>query len=118
MKLTPSPPALVRAFDATVGSLRGVERRKMFGHPAIFVRGNMIAGLVRDRMILRLGEEDRAAFLAVRGAKPFIAMGGRVMKQWAVVAPSMLKSRPTLARWLARSLAHGRTLAPKMRRNG
>lgn len=118
MKFTPPPPALTRVFDATVESLRGVERRKMFGYPAIFVRGNMVAGLVRDRMILRLGETDRAAFLALRRAKPFIAMGGRVMKQWAVVPPSMLTSRATLRRWLARSLAHGRTLPPKAPRKG
>jgi TfoX/Sxy family transcriptional regulator of competence genes len=88
----------------------------MFGYPAIFLRGNMIAGLVRERMILRLGDEDRAAFLALRGATPFIAMRGRVMKQWAVVPPSMLKSGATLRRWLSRALAHGRTLPPKGRR--
>jgi len=115
---TPSPPALVRVFDAAADPLRGVERRKMFGYPAVFVGGNMVAGLVRDRMILRLAEKDRAAFLALRGAKPFIAMRGRVMKQWAVVPPSMLRSRATLRRWLARSLAHGRTLPPKTRRKG
>jgi TfoX/Sxy family transcriptional regulator of competence genes len=118
MKFTPSPPALLRVFDATVESLGGVERRKMFGYPAIFVRGKMIAGLVRNRMIVRLSATDRAAFLALRGAKPFIAMRGRVMKQWAVVPPSMLKSRATLRRWLARSLAHGRALSPKTRRKG
>lgn len=115
MKFTPSPPALVGVFDATVESLRGVERRTMFGYPAVFVRGNMIAGLVRHRMIVRLREADRAAFLALPGAKPFIAMRGRVMKQWAVVPPSMLKSRATLERWLARALAYGRSLPPKQR---
>jgi TfoX/Sxy family transcriptional regulator of competence genes len=118
VKFTPSPPALVRVFDATVDRLRGVERRTMFGYPAVFVRGNMIAGLVRNRMVVRLSANDRAAFLALPGAKPFIAMRGRVMKQWAVVPPSMLKSRATLARWLARSLAHGRTLPPKVRGKG
>lgn len=118
MKFTPSPPALVRAFDAAVDSLRGVERRQMFGYPAIFLSGNMVAGLVRDRMILRLGDKDCEAFMALRGAKPFIAMRGRVMKQWVVVPSSMLKSRATLRRWLARSLTHGRALPPKTRRKG
>lgn len=103
-------------FDATVESLGGVEHRKMFGYPAIFVRGNMIAGLVRNRMIVRLSATDRAAFLALRGAKPFIAMRGRVMKQWAVVPPSMLKSRATLRRWLARARIHAGTLPPKRTR--
>ena len=36
----------------------------MFGYPAVFVNGNMFAGLVRDKMILRLGETDRTKFLA------------------------------------------------------
>jgi len=115
VKFTPSPPTLVCVFDATVQSLRGVERRKMFGYPAVFVRGNMIAGLVRHRMIVRLSETDRAAFLALPGAKPFIAMRGRVMKQWAVVPPSMLTSRATLRRWLTRALGYGRSLPPKQR---
>ena len=35
----------------------------MFGYPARFVNGNMIAGLVRDRMVIRLGAEDRERLL-------------------------------------------------------
>lgn len=47
----PSPPRLVRAFEAAVRPFTGTTQRKMFGYPAIFLRGNMVAGLVRDRMI-------------------------------------------------------------------
>lgn len=115
MKRGPSPPALIRVFDAGVTSLRGTERRKMFGYPAIFVNGNMFAGLVGDRMIVRLGETDRAKFLAVCGAEPFVAMS-RVMKQWVVVPSAMLKSSVTLKAWLKHALAHGRSLPPKRRR--
>ena len=84
----------------------------MFGCPAIFVRGNMFAGLVRDRMILRLGEGDRERFLEREGASPFVAMG-RPMKQWAVVPPAMVRSPARLRPWLRRALAHGRSLPPK-----
>ena len=59
-----SPPALVRDFDHAVEALRGAERRQMFGYPAVFVNGNMFAGLVRDMMILRLASEDRDRLLA------------------------------------------------------
>ena len=118
MKWPPAPPANIRAFARATARLRGVEARKMFGYPAVFVNGNMIAGLVRDRMVIRLAADDRQRFLALPGAAPFIAMKGRVMKQWAVVPPAMLKSRTTLKRWLARSLVHGRTLPPKTRRPG
>jgi TfoX/Sxy family transcriptional regulator of competence genes len=85
----------------------------MFGYPAVFVNGNMIAGLVRDRMVIRLAADDRERFLALPGAAPFIAMKGRLMKQWAVVPPAMVKSPARLGRWLARALAHGRSLPPK-----
>jgi TfoX/Sxy family transcriptional regulator of competence genes len=116
VKGAPSPPALVRAFQAAVGSLRGVEQRKMFGYPAIFVNGNMAAGLVRDRMVIRLGDKDRERFLALPGATPFIAMKGRVMKQWAVVPPALTRSQPPLRAWLGKALRHARSLPPKAER--
>jgi hypothetical protein len=71
----PSPPRLVRAFEAAVRPFTGTTQRKMFGYPAIFLRGNMVAGLVRDRMILRLSDRDRERFLALEGAEPFIRAG-------------------------------------------
>jgi len=111
-----SPPAaLVRAFDDVVGTLRGVERRKMFGYPAVFVNGNMFAGILRDKMVLRLSLADVETFLALPGATPFIAMGGRRMKQWAIAPPQMVKSPRMLRPWLARALAHGRSLPKKVR---
>jgi TfoX/Sxy family transcriptional regulator of competence genes len=112
-KWTPSPPALIRTFEEGVRPLRGVERRKMFGYPAVFVGGNMFAGLLRDTMVLRLGDADRERMLALPGAKPFIAMKGRVMKQWAVVPPSMLKGGSELSAWLRKALRYGRSLPPK-----
>ena len=69
-----SPPELVSAFARAAKSLTRVEARKMFGYPALFVNGNMFAGLVRDMMVLRLSERDRTEFLERRGAKPFIAI--------------------------------------------
>ena len=85
----------------------------MFGYPAVFVNGNMFAGLVRNSMVLRLGENGVARFLELPGAKPFIAMGGRRMKAWAIVQPAMVKSPSVLAAWLRKALAYGRTLPPK-----
>jgi TfoX/Sxy family transcriptional regulator of competence genes len=106
----------VRAFENAARSVSGVEQRKMFGYPAVFVNGNMFAGLVRDKMILRLGMADVKKFLELPGATPFIAMGGRRMKQWVVVTTAMLKSQQALKPWLSRALAHGRSLPAKVSR--
>lgn len=108
----PSPPALVRAFERATRSLGGAEHRKMFGYPAAFVGGRMFAGLFQDGMVLRLGDEDRARFLGLPGATPFVAMG-RQMKEWVVLPPAVLGSPRALAGWLGKALAHGRVLPPK-----
>ena len=110
-----SPPALVKAFEAAAGSLRGVERRKMFGYPAVFVNGNMFAAFHRDGMVLRLGDGDRDRFLEQPGAKPFVAMG-RPMKQWVLVPSAVLRSKPRLRAWLGKALAYGRSLPAKAAR--
>jgi TfoX/Sxy family transcriptional regulator of competence genes len=112
MKRKPPPRALVTAFQSSAHGMRGIEERKMFGYPALFVNGRMFAGLVRDRMVLRLADRDRECFLELPNAQPFIAMG-RSMKQWVVVPPTLLKSKAELRKWLGKALANGRKLPPK-----
>jgi len=109
----PSPAALVQAFEDAAQPCRGAVPRKMFGYPAAFINGNMFAGLVRDSMVLRLSDKDRNAFLRLPGAKPFIAMKGRVMRQWAVVPPAMVKNGPRLKTWVRKAFTYGRSLPPK-----
>jgi TfoX/Sxy family transcriptional regulator of competence genes len=113
MEWTPSPPSLVRSFENATKNLRGVERRKMFGYPAVFVNGNMFAGLMRDSMVMKLGDAHLGRLLALPGAKPFAAMKGRVMRQWAVVPPAMLKDAAALKGWLGKAKAFCASLPPK-----
>ena len=70
----------------------GVSKNKIFGMPSIKVNGKAFACLSGDSMILNLadvpqagrsGEPSRA--LALEGAKLFDPMGGRPMKEWALV---------------------------------
>ena len=100
-KWMPAPPALVRAFDGAVQSVRGAERRKMFGYPAVFVNGSMFAGLVRDRMILRLADRDRERFLALPGRRPSsrwrpadASVGGRFTRHGRVAPGSRAVASP------------------------
>jgi TfoX/Sxy family transcriptional regulator of competence genes len=112
----PAPEALVSAFEAALPTLPGARPRKMFGYPAMFVNGKMFAGIARDKIVLRLAEADHRRFLRLPGAKPFVAMGGRVMKQWVVVPRTMTHRPAELCRWLRRALSHGRSLQPKPRK--
>ncbi len=100
-----SPPELIALFDALVEQLPGVERRSMFGYPCIFLNGNMAAGLFEDRMMMRLGEKDRAAFLA-QGARLFEPMKGRPMREYVELPDAMLASKKQISAWLAKSVAY------------
>ena len=52
MKAELSPPALIATLSRLAGGFSGIERRKMFGYPALFINGNMFAGLVRDTLVI------------------------------------------------------------------
>ena len=112
-KWKPAPADLVATFERVAGGLSGVELRKMFGYPAAFVGGNMFTGLHEDRMILRLGEEDRTVLLREQDARIFEPMPGRPMREYVVVPEALLRSAPKLLGWLRRAEAYARTLPPK-----
>jgi TfoX/Sxy family transcriptional regulator of competence genes len=62
---------LVDTFEHLVPEAAGVEKRKMFGYPCSFVKGNMFMGLFQESMILRLSEKDREALLRLGQARQF-----------------------------------------------
>ncbi|HTS15417.1 MAG TPA: TfoX/Sxy family protein [Candidatus Sulfotelmatobacter sp.] len=112
MDFSPSPGDLVALFDRVAPTGPDVTRRKMFGWPAAFVNGNMCCSLHRDRVVLRLGDAERAELEALGGA-PFEPMPGRPMKGYLTAPPSLLADEATLRTWLARTAEFARTLPPK-----
>jgi hypothetical protein len=88
----------------------------MFGYPAACVHGNMFAGLHRDGLVLRLDADAREAAIARAGAKPFTAMGGRVMREWVIAPPSLLATDAELRHWIAKAFEHAAALPPKTAR--
>jgi TfoX/Sxy family transcriptional regulator of competence genes len=114
-RFTPAPPELIDRFEAAVAGVAGVERRKMFGYPCAFVRGQMLAGVFQDRIMLRLSESDRSEFLALPGAKPFAPMPGRRMREYVEIPDRVAKSQAQLGRWMARGLEYVKELPAKTR---
>lgn len=106
-----APPELVAVFEDLVPA-PPAEARQMFGYPAAFVNGNMFMGVFQDRMFLRLPDEARGELMQ-EGGDVFDPMGGRPMKEYAVVPQAMLSDRPALEAWVKRSLEYGLSLPPK-----
>jgi TfoX/Sxy family transcriptional regulator of competence genes len=112
VKFEKSPGWLVELFGALIAEVGG-ERRQMFGYPCGFESGQLFTGLFGDSLFVRLGEAERARLLDERGAKPFDPMGGRPMREYAVVPQAWLEDEELIKQWMERAREYARTLPPK-----
>ena len=96
----------------------GVAHRSMFGYPCCFVNGNMFIGLHQDNLVIRLEAKQRDAFLGQPGTKPFEPIPGRRIKEYVVASEAMLDNPASVKPWIAKSLAYGLTLPPKIAKGG
>jgi hypothetical protein len=108
-----SPAALVERFAAALPAYPDLVRRPMFGYPAAFVNGNMVCGLFRDSVVVRLGKEGAAAVTAANQAKQFAPMPGRAMTGYVVLPDADVENRTALAAWLQHALEYTLTLETK-----
>jgi TfoX/Sxy family transcriptional regulator of competence genes len=108
---TKAPQGLIDLFDECLPPDPLVERRRMFGYPAVFVRGNLAAGLFGDHIFARLSDADRAALPG--GGDYFEPMPGRPMKAYAVIPEDVVADDAILAEVLAKAVAFTATLPPE-----
>jgi hypothetical protein len=98
-----------RLTDA-VASLETV-RKKMFGGTCHILRGNMMAGVYKDYLILRLGEPMATQALGKPFVRPF-DITGRPMRGWVMVeAPGT--QGDALEDWVALAREYAESLPPK-----
>jgi TfoX/Sxy family transcriptional regulator of competence genes len=98
----------VRAALAGRGALREV---KMFGGVCFMLDGNMVAGVFRDGLLVRVGGDAQGEALARPGARP-MEMRGRVMRGYVAVDAAGL-STAALEGWVGEAAAFVATLPPK-----
>ena len=89
----------------------GTIRKKMFGGTCHLIGGNMMCGVYRHYLILRLGEEAGRAALDQPHTKP-MDITGRPMKGWVMVDQEGLTDA-ALKEWLNKARAFAGALPPK-----
>jgi TfoX/Sxy family transcriptional regulator of competence genes len=104
---------MVDRFHEAIAGIEGVEVRKMFGMPAAFLNGNMVAGLHQDTTMVRLPDDVRAARLA-DGWSAFEPMPGRPMREYLALPPDVAADVDATREWLERAAAYVGTLPPKL----
>jgi TfoX/Sxy family transcriptional regulator of competence genes len=100
------------AFDETLAArirdvlarTHGMECKKMFGGVGFLLNGNMLVGVWKDSLIVRLGLEAYEEALAEPHVVEF-DITGRPMKGWVMVEPDGLEEDDQLREWISRALA-------------
>jgi len=65
---------------------KGIEEKKMFGGIGFLLNGNMLVGVWKESLIVRLGPEDGEEALKEPHVREF-DITGRAMKGWVLVDP-------------------------------
>ena len=99
------------AFDeALAGRIRqglarrkGIEEKKMFGGIGFLLNGNMLVGVWKDSLIVRLDPDEYEDALKEPHVKEF-DITGRAMKGWVLVAPAGVEDDEQLNGWIQRAL--------------
>ena len=103
--------ALADRVRAELDGEPGLTERKMFGGIGWMLDGNMAVGLMRDGLMVRLGDQVEAALGEPHTTQPM--MGERPMKGMVVVAPEGVETDDQLGAWIARGAGVARSLPPK-----
>ena len=98
------------AFDeALAGRIRrrlarrkNVEERKMFGGIGFLLNGNLVVGVWKDSLIVRLGPDEGDEALKEPHVREF-DITGRAMKGWVLVEPEGVEGDDQLAGWIQRA---------------
>lgn len=112
-----SPPDLIERFARALPSHPDLVRKPMFGYPAAFAHGNMVCGLFRDSVVVRLGREGSAEVIDAGRAQQFMPMPGRTMTGYVLVPAQDAQDSSSLAVWLQRALDYTLTLPKKPSRS-
>src|SRR5437660_648435 len=99
------------AFDATLAERirqglvrrKNIDEKKMFGGIGFLLNGNMLVGVWKDSLIVRLGPKEGPEALLESHVKEF-DITGRAMKGWVLVEPEGVQADDQLSGWIKRAV--------------
>jgi hypothetical protein len=90
----------------------GATEKRMFGGTCFMIAGNMVAGTMKDELLVRVGKAAHAAALAQPHAR-VMDFTGRVSQGFVVVAAAGIATEQAFRERLQPALDFVRTLPPK-----
>ena len=103
---------LAERIRAVLGRRRGISEKRMFGGLAFLANGHMCCGIVKDELMLRLGEDGVQKALK-RAHVREMDFTGRVSKKMVYVGKKGFARQAQLRTWVDQALDFARSLPPK-----
>src|SRR5205814_4447844 len=82
---------------------KGIEEKKMFGGVGFLLNGNLLVGVWKDSLIVRLGPEEGDEALKEPHVSEF-NITGPSMKGWVLAAPEGVADDDILNGWIQRAM--------------
>lgn len=90
----------------------GIEEKKMFGGIGFLLNGNMLVGVWKENLIVRVGADAYEEALTESSVVEF-DITGRSMKGWVMVEPEGVDEDENLKDWIGRAVEFVKTLPGK-----
>lgn len=104
--------ALAARIREALARRRGVEEKKMFGGVGFLLNGNMLVGVWKDSLIVRLGPDNYEDALLEPHVREF-DITGKPMKGWVLVEPEGVEDDEQLKEWIERATKFVKSLPAK-----
>src|SRR5258708_3869302 len=82
---------------------KNVEDKRMFGGIGFLLNGNMLVGVWKDSLIVRIGPDEHQKAVLEPHVKEF-DITGKPMKGWVLVEPQGVVDDDQLNEWIQRAL--------------
>ena len=95
--------ALAARIRQQLARRKNVEERKMFGGIGLLLNGNLLVGVWKGSLVVRLGPDEGEEALLEPHVKEF-DITGRPMRNWVLVEPEGVEDDDQLAGWIGRAV--------------
>ena len=95
--------ALAGRIRQALARRKNVAEKKMFGGVGFLLNGNLLVGVRKDSLIVRLGPDEGEEALKGPHVREF-DITGRPMRNWVLVEPEGVEGDDQLAGWIRRAV--------------
>jgi TfoX/Sxy family transcriptional regulator of competence genes len=96
---------LAERVREVLAGARGITEKRMFGGLCFLLHGNMIAGIVKNELMVRYAHEQHDAVMKMKHVRP-MDFTKKPMKGFAFVGPEAFDAQADLEEWIDRCLAY------------